>query len=134
MRKFTIIITSLLLLAACSHEDHQANEPTPTPPVAERDSEKPVPAPRQVAAENGKYVEYKEGVIGNGTSSVLFFYASWCPSCKANDELLTSWYNFEEFSRSVHKVDYDTYSELKKRYGVTGQDTFFLIDGGGNEI
>lgn len=80
------------------------------------------------------YIEYSDGVIGNGETSVLFFHATWCPACKKNNGLLDTWYSSEQFSRSVYKIDFDTATELRKQYGVTGQDTFVLIDGSGNEI
>ncbi len=87
----------------------------------------------EVASETS-YSSFTDGVIGNGETSVLFFHATWCPACKKNDGLLTSWYNAEDFGRSVYKLDFDTATELRKKYGVNGQDTFVLIDGSGNEI
>lgn len=32
------------------------------------------------------------------------------------------------------KTDYDTYTELKKKYGVTYQHTFVQVDENGNEL
>ena len=90
--------------------------------------------PSAMKKESGQYVAYSDGVIGNGQKSVLFFHAPWCPACKQNDEYLSDWYGSEEFPVSVYKVDYDTASELKKKYGITGQDTFVQIDGAGNAI
>ncbi len=88
----------------------------------------------KVLADKGVYTSYTDGVIGNGQQSVLFFHASWCPYCIANDGLLKNFYSFEDYPRSVYKVDYDTSLDLKKQYGITQQDTFVLIDGNGNEI
>jgi thiol-disulfide isomerase/thioredoxin len=85
-------------------------------------------------ASEGSYTAFKDGVIGNGETSVLFFHATWCPACKKNNGLLESWYGAEQFMRSVYKIDFDTAIELRKQFGVTGQDTFVLIDGSGNEI
>ena len=87
----------------------------------------------EVASE-GSYTAFKDGVIGNGETSVLFFHATWCPACKKNNGLLESWYEAEQFPRSVYKIDFDTATELRKQYGVNGQDTFVLIDGSGKEI
>jgi thiol-disulfide isomerase/thioredoxin len=85
-------------------------------------------------ASEGSYTAFKDGVIGNGETSVLFFHATWCPACKKNNGLLESWYGAEQFMRSVYKIDFDTATELRKQYGVNGQDTFVLIDGSGKEI
>jgi len=81
-----------------------------------------------------RYTTYTDGVIGNGQTSVLFFHATWCPACKKNNGLLEEWYGAEEFSRSVYKIDFDTATELRQKFGITGQDTFIVIDGSGNEI
>ena len=86
------------------------------------------------AGNPGQYTGYVDGVVGNGMESVLFFHATWCPACKKNNGLLTSWYSSEEFSRSVYKIDFDTATDLRREFGVNGQDTFILIDGNGNEI
>lgn len=87
----------------------------------------------EVASETS-YAEYSDGVVGNGKESVLFFHAAWCPACIGNDKKIQAWYDGENFGRSIYKVDYDTAADLKAKYGVTGQDTFILIDGSGNEI
>lgn len=85
-------------------------------------------------AKNGQYTVYNSGVIGNGEESVLFFHAAWCPACKANNQKLNDWYGSSDFSRSVYKIDFDTATDLRSKYRVTGQDTFILIDGAGNEL
>ncbi|PIR54213.1 hypothetical protein COU75_02155 [Candidatus Peregrinibacteria bacterium CG10_big_fil_rev_8_21_14_0_10_42_8] len=88
----------------------------------------------EVPMQKNTYTTYTNGVIGNGQISVLFFHATWCPACKKNNELLEEWYSSEQFSRSVYKIDFDTATELRKQFGVTGQDTFILIDESGEEI
>lgn len=80
------------------------------------------------------YLAYQSGVIGNGQKAVLFFNASWCPYCKANDARLKTWYSSEVMPIPTYSVDYDTQKDLKAQYGVTTQDTFILIDGTGKEI
>ena len=84
------------------------------------------------AMESGQYTEYADGVIGNGKPSVLFFAASWCPSCQANDARLQEWYGSEQLPVSTYKIDYDNSADLKARYGIVQQDTFVRIDGSGD--
>lgn len=81
------------------------------------------------------YMTYNQGVLGNGEVSVLFFHAAWCPDCQADDKDLTAWYAAGvPYAASTYKVDYDTASALKQKYGVVVQDTFVLIDGKGEKI
>jgi thioredoxin 1 len=80
------------------------------------------------------YAAYAEGVIGNGSTSLLFFHAPWCPNCRTADKDLVSIYADGTASISTYKVDYDTAAALKSRYGVTYQHTFVLIDGEGNAL
>lgn len=80
------------------------------------------------------YTEYSADVIGNGQQSVLFFYAAWCPVCRGGDEDLRTWYDAGLPNLPTYKVNYDTETALKNKYGVTYQHTFVLIDGEGNAI
>lgn len=83
---------------------------------------------------SASYLAFSDGVIGNGQTSVLFFHASWCPSCRQGDKDLASIYGKGTAKISTYKVDYDSETALKQQYGVTYQHTFVLIDGKGNAI
>lgn len=83
---------------------------------------------------NGSYGAYSPSVLANGQTKVLFFHAPWCPTCKHADAQLTAWYATHPFPLSTYKVDYDSETELKQRYGVTYQHTFVLVDGQGNAL
>jgi len=65
-------------------------------------------------------------------NKVLFFHASWCPSCRALESSL----NNEEIPADlgIYKVDYDNSTELKKKYGVTSQHTLVQVDAEGEMI
>ena len=65
---------------------------------------------------------------------VLFFHASWCPSCRGLNSDIEK--NLEAIPSevSILKVDYDTESELKKKYGITYQHTLVQVDKDGNMI
>lgn len=82
----------------------------------------------------GEYMEYYDGLVGNGRESVLFFHARSCPSCRANHIKLDSWYKNKVYSRSVYKLDYDTQTDLRAAFEVVAPDTFVLIDGNGNVL
>jgi len=61
-----------------------------------------------------------------GSTVVYFFHASWCPDCKATDAALVA--DGVPDGLTVVKVDYDTATDLKKKYGVTTQHTFVAVD------
>lgn len=80
------------------------------------------------------YMDYTDGVIGNGQTSILFFHAAWCPDCKKADTDLTEIYKAGGATVATYKVDYDSQTELKQRYGITNQHTFVVISGEGDPI
>jgi thiol-disulfide isomerase/thioredoxin len=80
------------------------------------------------------YGPYKDGVIGNGQTSVLFFHAPWCGSCRDADIFLTDLYSKAETRPTLNTyiVDFDTNTALRARYGVVSQHTFVRINASGN--
>ncbi|MDP2788441.1 MAG: thioredoxin family protein [bacterium] len=65
---------------------------------------------------------------------VLFFHASWCPSCRALDKNLNENLSNIPTDLKILKVDYDNSKELKQKYGVTTQHTLVQVDKDGNMI
>ena len=65
--------------------------------------------------------------------TVLFFYATWCPTCKvAADELKANPEKLDGVNLLI--VDYDNSDDLQRKYGVTYQHTFVLIDSEGEAV
>lgn len=90
---------------------------------------------KDVVKQASQYTAYTEDVLSNGQTKMLFFHASWCPSCKKSDADLQALYGGSVAPAiSTYKVDYDTSAELKQKYGVTSQHTFVVVDGLGNQI
>lgn len=65
---------------------------------------------------------------------VLFFRASWCPTCKALDASIRAGASTIPKGLTILDVDYDNSAELKKKYGVTYQHTLVQVDSKGNLI
>ncbi|MDP1721941.1 MAG: thioredoxin family protein [Candidatus Gottesmanbacteria bacterium] len=71
---------------------------------------------------------------------VLYFYATWCPSCKLADADFTANANNIPADAIVLRVNYndpDTDNEEKKlarTYGITYQHTFVQIDAQGKPL
>lgn len=84
----------------------------------------------------GSYESYTPEKLARAESGdvVLFFHASWCPSCRGLDADIKK--NMSEIPENVSilQVDYDAETELKKKYGVTTQHTLVQVDAQGNMI
>lgn len=65
---------------------------------------------------------------------VLFFRASWCPTCKTVDTDIKGHLAAIPSNLTILDVDYDTMTELKKKYGVTYQHTFVQVDASGKML
>ena len=96
------------------------------------------PADDGAAMAKGTYIDYAK-FAGNEamyakTDTVLFFAASWCPTCQAVEKDINA--NLENLPEGLTlvKVDYDNSDDLKQKYGVTIQHTFVQVDEAGNEI
>jgi thiol-disulfide isomerase/thioredoxin len=63
---------------------------------------------------------------------VLFFNASWCPTCRDATENLTS--ESLPDGLTIVDVDYDSNTDLRQQYGVTTQHTFVHVDASGQEL
>ena len=89
-----------------------------------------------VMMRKGTYEDYSADKLdlANDGKVVLFFKASWCPSCKAVDADIVSRLGDIPYNTTILKVDYDTATDLKKKYGVTYQHTFVQVDAQGNQI
>ncbi len=145
---FVIIIAVVALsLSACTSPDNSSQSDSamtqPTGAMMKQDDS---------AMENEKmmddkmtgsrYVQYSKSALDSASSGrrVLFFYASWCPTCKPADASFTQNASKLPEDITVIRVNYndsDTDQEekdLAKKYGVTYQHTFVQIDGTGKEL
>jgi len=84
----------------------------------------------------GQYAAYSPEKIAFAKEGkvVLFFRASWCPTCKALDANIRS--NAASIPKNVLilDVDYDVEKDLKKKYGVVQQHTLVQVDASGNAL
>ncbi len=91
---------------------------------------------------SSRYVEYSKGALESKTTDrrVLFFYASWCPTCKPSDVSFRE--NASKIPEDVTliRVNYNDpetdqeEKDLAKKYGITYQHTFVQIDASGKEV
>jgi thiol-disulfide isomerase/thioredoxin len=83
-----------------------------------------------------RYMDYSSDAFDSASDSsrVLFFHASWCPTCRPADADLTKNSNKIPEDVTVFKADYDTEKALKSKYGVTYQHTFVQVDSNGELV
>jgi thiol-disulfide isomerase/thioredoxin len=85
---------------------------------------------------NTGYMSYSADAATKNSEgvNVIFFHAPWCPSCKSIDADITKNVSSIPARFNILKADFDTSTELKKKYGVTQQSTFVKIDKNGNKV
>jgi thiol-disulfide isomerase/thioredoxin len=96
------------------------------------------PPAEEPTAASGVYIDYSAQALATaqaeGKKPVLFFWAAWCPYCKAANEEFNA--NLGNIPANVVllKTNYDTETQLKTKYGITYQHTFVQVDANGNQV
>lgn len=90
----------------------------------------------------GAYIPYSDQAFEDAadTVRVLYFYASWCPTCRPVDQELSQ--NTDRIPEGVTilRVNYEdpetdaSEEALADQYGVTYQHTFVQVDQNGEQI
>ena len=79
----------------------------------------------------GIYTDYESGKIYISDKSkkvVLFFHAARCPNCRqAEKDIIKNKDNIGS-DIVILKVDYDTATDLKQKYGITSQTSYVLVN------
>lgn len=84
----------------------------------------------------GTYQPYTRAAFdaARSTQRVLFFHATWCPTCKRADADIRANLAKLPAGITIFKTDYDRETALKKLYGITYQHTFVLVDAQGRAL
>lgn len=82
------------------------------------------------------YISYTPAVYAAASDKrrILFFHATWCPTCKVANEDFSANSSQIPSDVVVLKTDYDTENQLKQKYNITYQHTFVQVDKEGNEL
>jgi thioredoxin 1 len=98
--------------------------------------------PNPASQSKSGYVVFTPQILDQPATArrVLFFYANWCPTCRPADQSFTQ--NSSQFPSdlTVIRVNYNddetepAEKELAKKYGITYQHTYVLIDEQGNAL
>jgi len=114
-----LLFTSLLLLF-----------PAVLAPALAQDAATVAPASQVLSYEGDAQLAE---LAAKGTT-VVFFYAAWCPNCRATVTELNARWDEVNPGLSLVIADYDKEQALKARFGVTYQDTFVLLDKDGKGV
>lgn len=93
-------------------------------------------------AMDSRYVTYSKSALDSASNNrrVLFFYASWCPTCKPADASFSQNTSMIPSDVTLIRVNYNDpetdqeEKDLAKKYGITYQHTFVQIDNSGKEV
>lgn len=81
----------------------------------------------------GQYVDYSETLLANTDGRKwIFFHAPWCPQCRALEADILE--KGVPAGLTIFKIDYDSSTAERQKYGVTLQTTIVEVDDNGNEI
>ena len=82
----------------------------------------------------GRWADYSAEAAADVcyTDTILFFHAPWCPECRGFEQAIES--GTVPDGAQILKVDYDSATDLRKKYGVTIQSTFVRVDATGRRI
>ncbi|HJZ05621.1 hypothetical protein A2634_05450 [Candidatus Amesbacteria bacterium RIFCSPHIGHO2_01_FULL_48_32] len=99
-------------------------------------TQKPNPPSQLQDTTQSNYVDYTPAAFAAAINKrrVLYFYATWCPTCSVANEDFTV--NAAQIPTDVviFRTDYDRETTLKAKYGITYQHTFVQVDTNGNEL
>lgn len=147
--KKTIFLAPILIAAGClprTTPPEPVAAPAPSVPAAPAPAPIPsaAPAPETPPTVEASYAPFTraayDGSIARGEPVLLFFYANWCPFCKAQDPVVVSLFKDATLGVKAYRVNYndsETDEEEKRlanAFGVTYQHTFILLNTDGKEV
>lgn len=154
-----VILTSLILLSGCSLTNEQ-EDTMKLEGMMPKEDQQAVDAMMKKTEENAAAMEKDEAsedammkkddammkkevsgyttynasavsdALAAGKNVILFFHAPWCPTCRAADANFLK--ETAPANTVVFKTDYDSNTDLRKKYGVTYQHTFVSLNADGS--
>ena len=128
-RLFTALSVAILVIAGGTSA--YSAEPSPKSSQLSKEAMKKEAMKKEAAKMGtikGSYSEYEASKLSNAEHGtvILFFNASWCPTCVAANKNFNG--STPPDGLTLLKVDFDDSTNLKRKYGVTYQHTFVQVD------
>lgn len=127
----TLLIGAAFAYVLFSSKDQPASVEVPVQSTSQT-AEPSQPSELQ-SEPTGSYQPYSQQAFNDSQAQykLLFFHAPWCPQCRAIEKSTTGGVPADV---AIFKIDYDTATELRQKYGVTIQTTIVLVGNDGNLI
>lgn len=124
-----VLVAAALWFAVANKDDMPSySQPSTVTPIQNSES-----TDTAQALTPGTYVPYTAEAFAQAQGRRwLFFYAGWCPQCRALEKDIQQ--QGVPDGVTILKVNYDTETALKKTYNVTLQTTVVEVDQNGKEI
>lgn len=108
----------------------------PPPTLSDDATDSETESEEQATRVAGTYQDYDGEKIAqsNADHILLFFHATWCPSCRALDSDIVAHRERIPAGVEIYKIDYDTATALKRQYGVTTQHSIIEITSSGEAL
>lgn len=127
----TLIIGAFVYVVLTSAQPSKPADSGQSQPEPEPATPTQTEATKQVP---GAYLDYSESAFASSQTErrLLFFHAGWCPQCRMLEKSIQQ--SGVPNNTAIFKVDYDTATGLRQKYGVTIQTTVVEVDKNGNLI
>lgn len=135
----TTSVTDMLPTAPPSAVEQEDSGVPATDPVTEgsQSDDAPDESMQALAKAQAYYIEYSDDEFNRaraeGRPIALYFWAAWCPICRAEEPKIREQIDGLDIPVTGFRVNFDTETELKKRYGIPYQHTLVILDTEGNE-
>ena len=138
LTKHLIILTAALMLigAGCPLKTSPVLELPTVPPSAE-----PAPDPSiepQTPNLAPYYISYSPEAAARATREgrpiVYYFWAAWCPICKADEPIINARIENSGLPIAGFRVNFDAQSDLKAQYKIPYQHTTVFLNAAGVEV
>ena len=132
-----VIIAAVVIIGIIGYTATREKPVMETPAtMMEKTSDAKVKDETKMMKSGGSYDVYSADklALASEETVVLFFHATWCPVCRSIEAEIKA--SPASLPAGVHilKVDFDTATDLRQKYGVTSQYTFVQVDAQGKAI